>query len=63
MAVAAAVTTYGLQALGLDRVHATVDPANVRSLGLLRALGYRDEGFLVDADGEVSSHLVRTAVP
>lgn len=59
--VAAAVTTYGLQTLGLDCVHATVDPANTRSLALLRTLGYLDAGLLIDADGEVSRHLTRRA--
>ncbi|WP_214409546.1 GNAT family N-acetyltransferase [Sphaerisporangium fuscum] len=56
--VAEAVTAHGLETLGLDAVHATVDPDNSASLALLRRLGYEDVRDLVDDEtGEVSRML------
>lgn len=42
--LARAVTRYGCDVLGLDRVYATVDADNTRSLQLLARLGYREVG-------------------
>ncbi len=53
----AALTTVALRACGVDRVEIHVDPANERSLGVPRALGFDEEGTLrrrlpPDSDGE-----------
>lgn len=52
-----ALTAYGHETLGLDELHATVDPANSASLALLERLGYEllDD---IDEDGELTRHLV-----
>lgn len=46
---------HAFDALGLHRLEADVDPGNVRSLRLLRRLGFRREGYLRErhlVDGE-----------
>lgn len=59
--VAAAITDYGIDALGLTEVHATVDPANAASLKLLHNLGYVTVEDFTDDDGDVTRLLTRTA--
>lgn len=46
--LAGAITRYGCEALGLDRLYATVDAGNARSLRLLARLGYREVGTRVE---------------
>ncbi|HRH79856.1 MAG TPA: GNAT family protein [Thiobacillaceae bacterium] len=43
-----AVIEYGFRTMGLNRIEALVVPANAASAGLLRRLGFRDEGTLRD---------------
>lgn len=43
-----AIFGYGFGAMGLHRIEALVDPHNDASLGLLRALGFTEEGTLRD---------------
>jgi ribosomal-protein-alanine N-acetyltransferase len=56
--VASHLTDFGFHELGLTEVHATVDPANTRSLALLHRLGYADVRELTDGG---DSYLLLTA--
>lgn len=58
----AVLTAYAHDTLGLDELHATVDPANVPSLAVLARLGYRAEQDIVE-DGAHTRHLVHRIQP
>jgi len=47
-----AVLDYGFVSMGLNRVEALVDPRNAASVGLLRKLGFVQEGLLRDYEFE-----------
>ena len=51
--LAAVVTRFGCDELGLDRIYATVDDRNARSLQLLARLGYREVGVRREEDAVV----------
>ncbi|MFC8074210.1 GNAT family N-acetyltransferase [Streptomyces sp. NPDC057307] len=55
--LAAALTAYGHDTLGLAEVHATVDPANAPSLSLLAGLGYTRVRNVPGDDGGSTSLL------
>ena len=40
------VVRYGFEEIGLNRIEATIDPENTRSVRLVERLGFRREGFL-----------------
>jgi ribosomal-protein-alanine N-acetyltransferase len=40
-----AVLTYAFTTVGLHRLEANIQPGNLRSIGLVEALGFRHEGF------------------
>ena len=42
------VLTFGFEGMGLERIEATVEPANERSLRLVSRLGFQRENELVD---------------
>ncbi len=58
--LAATLTDYAHGVLGLDEVHATVDPGNTPSLTVLRRLGYDEHDDLDEGEGPVK-HLVHRA--
>jgi ribosomal-protein-alanine N-acetyltransferase len=47
-----AVLDYGFASMDLNRVEALVDPRNAASVGLLRKLGFAQEGLLRDYEFE-----------
>ncbi|WP_229700734.1 GNAT family N-acetyltransferase [Streptomyces camponoticapitis] len=55
--LAAALTAYGHDTLGLAEVHATVDARNAPSLSLLAGLGYTRVRDMPQEDGGTTSHL------
>ncbi|MDT0421278.1 GNAT family N-acetyltransferase [Streptomyces evansiae] len=59
--VAAALTAYGHETLGLTEVHATVDSHNAPSLTLLERLGYARRREVKEDDGRVTCLLTSTA--
>ncbi|ASY32181.1 MULTISPECIES: GNAT family N-acetyltransferase [Streptomyces] len=59
--VAAALTAYGHETLGLAEVHATVDSHNAPSLALLERLGYARRREVKEDDGHVTCLLTSTA--
>lgn len=44
------MVSYALESLGLNRVHCRVFESNGRSIGLLKSLGFREEGRLREHD-------------
>lgn len=50
-----AVLDYGFASMGLNRVEALVDPRNAASAGLLRKLGFTQEGMLREYEYERGS--------
>ncbi len=57
--IAEALVAYGFDALGLDRVHATVAAANTASLRLLERIGFGWVRDVVEEDGSITRVLVR----
>ena len=57
--LAEAIVAYGFDALGLTRVYATVDPANVASLTLLDGIGFEHVRDIQEDDGSTTHVLAR----
>ncbi|MFE7788597.1 GNAT family N-acetyltransferase [Streptomyces sp. NPDC057460] len=57
--LAEAIVAYGFDALGLTRVYATVDPANVASLTLLDGIGFEHVRDMQEDDGSTTHVLAR----
>ncbi|MBB3112555.1 ribosomal-protein-alanine N-acetyltransferase [Paenibacillus phyllosphaerae] len=45
---ASAIIAYGFESLGLNRINAYIDPANISSHKLLKKVGFAEEGLLRD---------------
>jgi len=59
------VITYGFTAMNLHRIMANYQPENVRSGGILRALGFNVEGYARDylfIDGKWRDHILTSIV-